>query len=168
MVRILETFSDWTDWLVRILAVPIGLLTILIVFFEVLMRYIFQAPLITSVELARLGFVWSCFLGAALGYKREKHIQFVFFLERFAERGRRWVRVWVSLLSVGFFILLLVKGIEMAERVYETYFPALGYSQLWLYLPLPACAAFMLVHAVAFLARDAARLRHPVHGSRPA
>jgi len=42
----------------------------------------------------------------------------------------------------------------MTQLVQATYFPALGWSQLWLYLPLPLCAAFMLCHALAFLARD--------------
>jgi len=42
----------------------------------------------------------------------------------------------------------------MVQAVQDTFFPALGWSQLWLYLPLPMCAAFMLVHALAFLARD--------------
>jgi hypothetical protein len=35
----------------------------------------------------------------------------------------------------------------------------LGFSQLWLYLPLPVSAAVMLVHGLAFVAADLAALR---------
>jgi len=35
----------------------------------------------------------------------------------------------------------------------------LGWSQLWLYLPLPMAAGFMLLHTLAFLARDARALK---------
>jgi TRAP-type C4-dicarboxylate transport system permease small subunit len=151
--------SDWADDLTRLVAVPVGILTILIVFFEVLMRYVFRAPLVTSVELARLGFVWSCFLGAALGVKRGSHIRFVFFLEKWGRGGRAWLQLGVSLLCAAFFGLMVLKGIEMSQRVYETFFPALGFSQLWLYLPLPVSATIMLVHGLAFVAADLAVAR---------
>jgi TRAP-type C4-dicarboxylate transport system permease small subunit len=155
----LQRLSDWVDEATRLLAVPIGIATILIVFFEVLMRYVFRAPLITSVEFARLGFVWSCFLGAALGVKRGSHIRFVFFLEQCGPLGRALLQLGVSFLCTAFFGFLVVKGVEMTQRVYETFFPALGFSQLWLYLPLPVSAAVMLVHGLAFVAADLAALR---------
>jgi len=155
----LRRVSERVDSVTRFLAVPIGIATILIVFFEVLMRYVFRAPLITSVELARLGFVWSCFLGAALGVKRGSHIRFVFFLERCGPRGASLLRLGVSLLGTAFFGLLVLKGIEMTQRVYETFFPALGVSQLWLYLPLPVSAAVMFIHGLAAVATDLAALQ---------
>jgi TRAP-type C4-dicarboxylate transport system permease small subunit len=54
---------------------------------------------------------------------------------------------------------MVLKGIEMSQRVYETFFPALGFSQLWLYLPLPVSATIMLVHGLAFVAADLAVVR---------
>ena len=159
MSELLRQISDWTDKITRLIAVPVGIATVLVVFFEVLMRYVFRAPLITSVELARLGFVWSCFLGAALGVKRSAHIRFVFFLEKCGPVGGALLRFGVSLLCTAFFAFLLVKGVEMTQRVYDTFFPALGFSQLWLYLPLPVSAAVMLIHGVAFVAVDLAALR---------
>lgn len=160
----LRRLSDWIDTATRLLAVPIGITTVLIVFFEVLMRYVFRAPLITSVELARLGFVWSCFLGAALGVKRGSHIRFVFFLEKCGPVGGALLQVGVSLLCTAFFGFLVVKGVEMTQRVYDTFFPALGFSQLWLYLPLPVSAAVMLVHGLAFVAADLTALRSQTGG----
>jgi TRAP-type C4-dicarboxylate transport system permease small subunit len=154
--QFLEHLSDWTDLLVRWIAIPVGIATICLVFFEVLMRFVFQAPLITSVELARLGFVWSCFLGAALGVKREKHIRFAFLLDKLPLAGAALLRAAVAALCCGFFLLMLVYGVQMVERVWDTYFPALGFSQLWLYLPLPVSGAAMLIHGLAGLARECA------------
>ena len=159
MSECLRRVSDWADEATRWIAVAVGIATVVIVFFEVLMRYVFRAPLITSVELARLGFVWSCFLGAALGVKRGAHIRFVFFLERCGPIGGALLQLAVSLLCTAFFGLMVLKGVEMAQRVYETFFPALGFSQLWLYLPLPLSAAVMVIHGVAFVATDLAALR---------
>lgn len=154
MVLVLKRLSDWTDRLARLLLVPIGIGFILIVFISVLTRYVYQAPIITSVELARIGFVWSAFLGAAICWKLEKHTQFLFLLDRLRGAARGAVKMVIALISIGFFLLLAIKGLQMVHAVQDTYFPALGWSQLWLYLPLPLCATCMLVHSVAFLVRD--------------
>jgi TRAP-type C4-dicarboxylate transport system permease small subunit len=160
VVLFLKGVSDWTDRLARVLLVPIGIGFIGVVFLGVLTRYVFRAPIITSVELARIGFVWAAFLGAAVCLKQEKHTQFLFLLDRLAGRARAATLVVIDLISLGFFCLLVFKGIQMVQAVRETFFPALGWSQLWLYLPLPVCAACMLVHALAFLARDLRVLAH--------
>ena len=154
MVLILQRLSDWADRAARMLLVPIGIGFILIVFLGVLTRYVFETPIISSVELARIGFVWAAFLGAAVCLKQGKHTQFLFLLDKLSGRPRAVVLLVIDLISLGFFLLLLFKGVQMAQTVQDTFFPALGWSQLWLYLPLPVCAAFMLVHALAFLARD--------------
>lgn len=154
MVLFLKGVSDWTDRLARVILVPIGIGFIGVVFLGVLTRYVFRAPIITSVELARIGFVWSAFLGAAICLKSEKHTQFLFLLDRLRGRVRGVARALIAVLSVGFFSMVTYKGIQMVQAVQDTYFPALGWSQIWLYLPVSVCCAFMLVHSVAFLARD--------------
>ena len=70
MVSLLRRLSDRVDWVARALLVPIGIAFILIVFLGVVTRYVFQVPIITSVELARIGFVWAAFLGAAVCLKQ--------------------------------------------------------------------------------------------------
>lgn len=154
MVIFLERMSDWVDWVVKILAVPIGIGFIMVVFISVLMRYVMQVSFISSIELARVGFVWSCFLGATVCVKRENHIQFNFLIDKVGTVSRKWMKLNITIISIGFFSFLVIKGIQMVQIVQHTFFPALGYSQLWLYLPLPLCAAFMLIHSIAFLARD--------------
>lgn len=160
MVNFLRRISDWTDRLARVLLVPIGIAFIAIVFLGVLTRYVFRAPIITSVELARIGFVWCAFLGAAVCLKNEKHTQFLFLLDRLRGLAKGVVKVTIALLSVSFFSFVTVKGIQMAQAVHDTYFPALGWSQVWLYLPVPVCCGIMLVHSLAFLGRDIQSVIH--------
>ena len=159
MVSSLRRLSDGADRVARILLVPIGIAFILVVFLGVLTRYVFQAPIITSVELARIGFSWAAFLGAAICLKQERHTRFLFLLDRLSGRARAAVLLAIDLISLGFFVLLILKGLQMVQAVRDTFFPALGWSQLWLYLPLPMAAGFMVLHTLAFLARDAHALR---------
>jgi TRAP-type C4-dicarboxylate transport system permease small subunit len=152
--QVLQRLSNWADRLTRILLVPIGVFFILVVFLGVLTRYVFHAPIVSSIELARISFVWAAFLGAAICFKGEKHTQFSFLLDAVPTGVRRGLRVAIAACCLGFFVFLAVKGVQMVLLVQATYFPALGWSQLWLYLPLPLCASIMFLHALAFLARD--------------
>ncbi len=154
MAAALRELSDILDRIARGVLVPVGIGFIVIVFLGVLTRYVFQAPIISSIELARLGFVWAAFLGAAICFKAERHTQFLFLLERLHGRTKAAVRSVIDLLAVALFLFLSIEGMRMVAAVQATYFPALGWSQLWLYLPLPVSASLMLVHATAFLARD--------------
>lgn len=162
MDLLLQRLSDRVDWVARALLVPIGIAFILIVFLGVVTRYVLQMPIITSVELARIGFVWAAFLGAAVCLKEEKHTQFLFLMDRARGRLKSVMKLAIDLISAGLFAFLAVKGVQMVQAVQETFFPALGWSQLWLYLPLPLCSLFMLVHVIAFLARDLQELAQGV------
>jgi TRAP-type C4-dicarboxylate transport system permease small subunit len=157
---LLWQMSDWADRLARLLLVPIGICFISVVFLGVLTRYVFHAPIVSSIELARISFVWAAFLGAAICFKGEKHTQFGFLLDAVSARARASLKVAIALLCLGFFAFLVVKGVQMTQMVEATYFPALGWSQLWLYLPLPVSACCMFLHALAFLGRDLNALLH--------
>ena len=154
MNEALQRLSDRLDQVTRWVLVPIGIGFIVIVFLGVLTRYVFQAPIISSIELARLGFVWAAFLGAAICFKGERHTQFLFLLDHLRGRGKAGLKSGIDCLAVSLFIFLSWEGLQMVSAVSATYFPALGWSQLWLYLPLPVAAVLMLVHALAFLVRD--------------
>ena len=168
MISVLQRISDRVDWVTRALLVPIGILFILVVFLGVVTRYVLHMPIISSVELARIGFVWAVFLGAAACLKRERHTQFLFLMDKATPRRQALMKVVIDLVSAAFFAFLVVKGMQMVGAVQETFFPALGWSQLWLYLPLPLCALFMFVHVAAFLARDLRALVRGISDGAPA
>ena len=153
-MHLLWQLSGWADRLARWLLVPIGIGFISVVFLGVLTRYVFHAPIVSSIELARISFMWAAFLGAAICVKSEKHTRFAFLLDAVPGRMQAALRVAIALLCLGFFAFLVVKGVQMVRMVESTYFPALGWSQLWLYLPLPLSACCMFLHALAFLGRD--------------
>ena len=146
--------SDTLDRIARWVLVPVGIGFIAIVFLGVLTRYVFHAPIISSIELARIGFVWATFLGAAICFKSERHTQFLFLLDRLQGRGKAGMKSAIDAVALALFLFLSWEGVWMVRAVQDTYFPALAWSQLWLYAPLPIAAVLMLVHAVAFLARD--------------
>lgn len=165
IATLLRRLSDAADRLSRFLLVPLVMGFVGVVFVAVLSRYVFNEPVIQSIELTRLSFNWGCFLGAVVGVKRLAHVRFVFLIERLDTRQRQFLNLFVQILMAAFFVLMIEQGWHLFMKVKGTVFPALEWSQGLLYLSLPVAGAIMLVHAASALADDLLALADK--GERP-
>lgn len=140
-----------TEWLL----VPIVLFFTGLLIVAVFSRYVFQLPIVTSVELTRLAFMWATFLGIAAGVKRGVHVRVVAFVALLPQ-SLRGLTVYVVHGSFLLFGLLMVwQGWGLTMRMTATTFPTLGISQAWMYAVLPVTGVLMTLHALSgLLSRD--------------
>lgn len=117
-------------------------------------RFILKTPFVSSMEFSRICFVWFCFLGSSLAYKKGEHIQFTFILSRVPDKVNKVMRAVIDLLELTFFIVLLFESIKLTEKVSMTLFPASSLSYNIMYVSLPITSVFLIIHAVFFLSRD--------------
>jgi TRAP-type C4-dicarboxylate transport system permease small subunit len=136
-----------TEWAL----VPIVAFFTIVLAVSVFSRYVFQLPIVTSVELTRIAFVWACFLGAAAGLKRRSHVRVVAFVNLLPARLQGWVPTFVHGAFLLFALLMVWHGWGLTARMFATTLPTLGISQGWLYLALPVAGALMALHALAAL-----------------
>jgi TRAP-type mannitol/chloroaromatic compound transport system permease small subunit len=99
LIRMLETVSEWSGravaWLVLVLVLIIG--------FDVLMRYLFREGSVALQELEWHLFALIFLLGAAYTFKHDAHVRVDIFYQSQWMNARR--RAWVDLLG-GVFLLL--------------------------------------------------------------
>jgi TRAP-type C4-dicarboxylate transport system permease small subunit len=157
LMLILRRASDATDRVTRWALFPIAVTFILIVFGGVMTRFVFRTPMVSSEEFARITFLWTCFLGAAICVKQENHIRFEL-LDNLLGKARPVFNLAITLVSIAFYLFLIVKGIELFLHVLPTMFPASGISQAWMYGVLPLSCLLMTVHFAYFILRDVSRL----------
>lgn len=84
----------------------------LMVFMAAVMRF-FGQPLIWSVDLAQLLFIWLCFLGAAKALREKGHIGVDVISARLPHRARLAVEIAMSLLILAFLIVLAYEGAKL-------------------------------------------------------
>jgi TRAP-type C4-dicarboxylate transport system permease small subunit len=157
MIAALRRLCDGANRATELLLVPImGFFTLLLVI-SVISRYLFQLPIVTSIELTRIAFVWAAFLGAAVALKRGLHVRVVALVSLLPTRLQRVVPVLVHGSFLVFALLMAWHGWALATRMFITTFPTLGISQGWLYLAIPVTGALMALHATsALLGREPA------------
>lgn len=107
-----------------------------------------------SIELSRLFFVWSCFMAAAITFRRKAHVGFSSLYDRLPLRWQGRFSLLVHGLILIFMELVLVQSTVVVLKLWPTRLPMLGISQSWLYLPLPICSVFMVLFVLECLQHD--------------
>jgi len=126
-----------------------------VVFLQVIYRYLLAQPLHWSEELARYLFVWISILGAALSVQRRGHFGMDFFFKMLPDKGRRYLIFLIYLLMGVVVLVILVQGIFLVQKTAAQQSPAMEISMGWAYASLPAGAALMALHLLVIIFREA-------------
>jgi TRAP-type C4-dicarboxylate transport system permease small subunit len=76
----------------QVAGVALLALIVVTISIQVFTRYLFGRPLVWVEELATYAFIWSVFIGAALGMKELRHIRIETFVARLAPRPQAFAR----------------------------------------------------------------------------
>jgi TRAP-type C4-dicarboxylate transport system permease small subunit len=107
-------------WFENALIVICGILLCVMassVFFEVLIRYVIQAPTAWTEEVAQFILVWYGLLAAAVGARKGIHFAIRWGVIGFSERTRWMVRQGVNVGIIVFLAVLLKQGINYLDIV---------------------------------------------------
>ncbi|TVM19253.1 TRAP transporter small permease [Oceanidesulfovibrio indonesiensis] len=154
IVRILTRISDFVntaaEWALGLLGFSMAAVIGLQVFF----RYALNDSLFWSEELGRLILVWLTFLGASVAYKRGAHIGVDALVNALPSAGRRLASIAATCVGLFLFSILAWKGFEFLDFIKFQQTTSLGVSKRVPFLMVPVGGAIMLLHGIAFLARD--------------
>ena len=119
----------------------------ILVFVNVIARFIFNSPLAVADEMSCYLFVLMSFMGTAIAARRKAHLGLTIVTDKLSPSAARKVQVLMYLIAAVFCLLIVVFGIEMVMSQY-----ALGKETAtmqwpeWIYgLFVPVGAAFALL-----------------------
>jgi TRAP-type C4-dicarboxylate transport system permease small subunit len=144
----LRRLDDGLAWVEDVfLALATALMAILL-FANVLLRYVFRSPFAWLEEGVVAVFVWLVFIGVSAAFRSHQHLR-IDVLVRYLSRGlAAAVGSLAVLLTFGLLLLLVKIGYDYALFVSGNRTPVLGISAAWLYVGLPLGMAMSLVHVV--------------------
>jgi TRAP-type C4-dicarboxylate transport system permease small subunit len=116
--------------------------------FQVTFRYVLNAPLVWTEELARYLFIWSCYLGAPVALRRGNHVTIVFVSERLPRGLARAVAIGCQALSLLFFLQLAVQGSMLALRSHTVEAITLPIPWSVIYAVAPVSAILMILETI--------------------
>jgi TRAP-type C4-dicarboxylate transport system permease small subunit len=142
ITKILVGFAKWS-------AIVAAVIMTIMIFLQVVFRYLLKAPLSFSEELARYMFIWSVAMGAALALRKGKHIGVEAFVQWLPVRFRDQVKIAGSLLNLLFFGLLIWYGFVMVGATMDQLSPALLLPMGYVYLAIPSSGIVLFVCEIA-------------------
>ena len=109
---------------------------------QVVMRYVFGAPLTWSEELARYALVWFVWIAGSYAVRYQRHVKFNSIVELIGRKSpitQRIIRIFVYLLWLAFLLLMLWLSIQMVVKQTGTgqLSPASQIPMYLVYLGLP-------------------------------
>lgn len=133
-------FAKIIQWIVFILISAMSV----VIFSQILYRKLFNGSIPWSEELARYLFVWTAWLGAAIGVKRGAHFGVDLLVKSFPVLLRRLTRIVVMAVAVFFLCVAIWKGFDLSINNWFQKSPAMRIPMTFPYLSVPVGAFFML------------------------
>lgn len=142
--------SKWVEKLEFIVGAGLlGAITFL-VFIAAVMRFA-GYPLIWSVDLAQLLFIWLCFVGATRAMRTRSHLGVDFLVRLFGHKTRLMIETGLAIVFIAFMGVLMRVGYQLTMLNIERQFGDSGLSYGWVTIAVPVGCIFLSLAIIANL-----------------
>ena len=144
------------DWLFQFIKFVVVIMTIvmsLVVFMQVVLRYLVDQPFGWTEELARVTFLIWVLLGATLAYREDMHLGLDVVESRLPQSVRVFMIVFRRLLVIAFALVMLKQGVTLTSSL-TARTPILSLPLSMIYLILPVIMGLILLVAFTQLVQD--------------
>ena len=152
---VIRKLTRLVEWMLTALSI----LIFVVVFLQVLFRYLLRQPLFWSEELPRYLLIWMCFLAAALAQKHDAHINITLCLAPLSTRTRQVLKILTDVVILVFLWILIYSGGLVTSITAHHRSTALQLPMGLVYAALPVGAILMSLYLVLQIADNVRRLK---------
>ena len=124
---------------------------VVLVFGNVVARYVFNSAITWAEEVSRFLFVWLTFVGASFGLMKGLHLGMDMLVVRLKPRTRSIVELANGLITLAFLGVWMVGGVHLIEANLDYMSPATGFSMGLVYMIGPLAAILMTFETIGRL-----------------
>ena len=144
----LRRLDDFIGTLENLLIVALSALVAVLLFTNVLLRYVFRSPFTWIDEIVIAAFVWMIFLGVSACVRSHQHLRIDVLCRALGHHGNRMLGLVSVAATLVIILAVTLFGYRYAAFVAGNQTPILGISAAWLYVGLPLGMVFAAVHVV--------------------
>lgn len=158
----LKKYSAFLDHIDKVLCLFLGILAaamVLVIMYQVVLRYCFSSANVWAEELARFMFVWVTTLGASVAIRRNVHLRVDLLVDFLKPKQRYMLQIITYTLILLFLIYLCQLGVDLMGRTMINKSAGLRVPMAVPYAAIPVGGAFMVLACVEFIAKKVEALR---------
>jgi len=134
------------DWFCDVTSLIILYVTVVVIFVQVICRYVLQVALPWTEEFARFAFLWLIFLANAMAERRKEHFRVSYFVEQAPPKLRYVFWGAGEILIFTFFIWLLMDSLAFVQMGKRMISPVMQLRLDWIYWALPVAVMLSLLN----------------------
>lgn len=155
MLHLFLSVERQTTRLALLGAVLMLIVSVTLGFYQVMTRFVFDAPSTWSEVISRSAMIWCVFLGAAAGFRGGFMMSVEVIYKLVPGRRLIWLELFIAACCAVVLIVLIYYGTAMMLRVQTQMLSGLEVSIAWAYAAMPVGASFALIAVVARLLAQA-------------
>jgi C4-dicarboxylate transporter DctQ subunit len=145
MMKFINTLTNITVACAKWCGVSTAFVMTVMIFLQVIYRYLLGESLSFSEELARYMFIWSVAMGSALALRTRSHIGVEILVERLPRSLATPAKILACAISLVFYGMLIWYGFEMVGETMDQESAALELPMGYVYLAVPLSAIVLFI-----------------------
>lgn len=121
---------------------------VLIIFFQVIMRYGFNNSLAWSEELGKFFFVWLSWFGISIGSKRGEHIKITMLVDKLPHTAAHIANIISELVVIGICAVTVYYGVSLVISQAPVKYAGIKISMSWGYLSVVVGCSMMIIRCI--------------------
>lgn len=159
----LKAFSQILDALERIEKLVIVIfvtLMIILMIYQVVLRYLFSAANSWSEELVRYLFIYTVMLGSAIAARRNSHLQIDVFINVLKNRTKCVFTIAATVCAIVFICFLFMYSISLGQTAMTNMSAGLKIPMAIPYLSIPIGCVLIILTSLEVIFKQARQFRH--------
>lgn len=141
---------------------------VVIISFQVIMRYVFNNSLSWTEEAAKYLFIWLIWLGTSIAAKERSHISLEIVTNKLKGRAKAVLDIVAKLIWVAMCLFLLVNGLEVVQGMIGRgkTASAMPWLKVWVvYLAIPVSQGVLSLRIIVQIIEDIKQIFRPGKGT---
>ncbi len=140
------------DKITEMLIASMFLIMVILLFAQVIARYIFDFPVMWSEEVGRYLYIWIVYLAASLAFRDKKHLIVDILISKLKYSLRvKWVFT-IYILIIIFLSFVFIYGFQYAKINWALFAHSTRLIKLgWAYAAIPVGSLFMIINITRLL-----------------
>lgn len=147
-------FLDVVEWIAKAFLAVTGIAMVVVLFYQVIMRYCFHSAAAWPEELARYLFIYDVMVAASIAVRRNSHLQIDALIGRMKPKTKAIFTIGSTLIGMVFLFFLLKYSFAMVKTGKRTMCMALPFSMAVPYSCIPVGVIMMLLTSVEVIFRN--------------
>ena len=150
LIKSLDSHYEIFRKFIDIFVIVLFTILILVVFSQVVFRYVFNNSLTWAEEMARYLQVWMIFLAAAAAIRTGSHISVDYATHNLSSRYKNFLGIIIAILTILFLGIVTTYGYKLFIQIYHSTqrSPAMQMPMSVAYAAVPVGGLFMLIEAI--------------------